>query len=278
MNAKKKNKNAYALEKLSGQEQKLYFLLEAEDRKVATAADAMKLLKIPRLRAYGLIQSLARKGALDKVKSNMYVRIPAHIVHDRGSYAEDPVVVAAHLAKPYFFSYHTALAIHGLAQQAASRVYLSTTRQVNPVSYKGSVIRTIRLDKKRFFGFEKTGYRGEKIAVSDLERTIADVLRRPEYAGGYEEVIRSLADVRGVKWNRLLGYLKRMGEGILLNRAGYVFDLLKEQAGTPDEFLEKLRSSLSGNVYYFEKGRKGKFVGKWKVVVDPRLEKAKEGV
>jgi len=38
----------------------------------------------------------------------------------------------------------------------------------------------------------------------------------PEYAGGYEEIIRSFQDVEMVNWNRLLKYLDRMGEKILL--------------------------------------------------------------
>lgn len=93
-------KNMYALKKLSGLEQKLYFLLEAEDRKIVTAQEAMKLLKIPKLQCYGVLRKMEQKGALGKVKANLYVRIPAHIVHDRGNYAEDPVIVAAHLAGP----------------------------------------------------------------------------------------------------------------------------------------------------------------------------------
>lgn len=271
-------KNTYSLKKLSGLEQKLYFLLEAEDRKTVTAEEAMKLLRIPKLQAYGVLRKMEQKGALGKVKANLYVRIPAHIVHDRGSYAEDPVIVAAHLVKPYFLSYYTALALHGLAQQAASQVYVTTTKQAKVLSYKGSVIRPVRLPERAFFGIEHVEYRGEKVAVSNLERTVVDVLSMPQYAGGYEEIIRCLMDARGVKWDRLLDYIKRTGKRILLNRTGYVFELLRQQVGTPDAFLEKLQALLSKNTYYFEKGKSGKFVGKWRVVVDPGLEKATEGV
>jgi predicted transcriptional regulator of viral defense system len=210
----------YVLKKLSGLEQKLYFLLEA----------------------YGILRKMEQKGALGKVKANLYVRIPAHIVHDKGRYAEDSIIVAAHLVGPYFLSYYTALALHGLAQQAASQVYVTTTKQTKVLSYKGSVIRPVRLAEKKFFGMKQIEYRGEKVAVSDLERTVVDVLSMPEYAGGY------------------------------------VFDLLKELVKTPDGFLEELQASLSENTYYFEKSRGGKFVSKWKIVVDPRLEKATEGV
>jgi predicted transcriptional regulator of viral defense system len=268
----------YRLEKLSGLEQKLYFLLEAENKRMANSETAMKLLKISRMHAYNLLKNMYEKGALDKVRSNLYVRIPAHIVHDRGKYVEDPVLVAAYLTKPYFLSYYTALGLHGLSQQYSTRYYVSTIKQVNHLNYHGNVIYLVILSKKRFFGYEEIDYREEKIMVSDLERTIVDVLNRPEYAGGFEEILRCLIDVQKMDWDKLLGYIDRMGEKILVNRAGFIFELLKDQVKTPESFLKKLQAELSKNIYYFEKQKKGKFNEKWKIVVDPRFEKAVQGV
>src|SRR4030042_1467274 len=188
----------YSLEKLSGLEQKLYFLLEAEDRKIVSSETAIKLLGIKRMHAYILLNNMQKKGALDKVKANLYVRIPGHIVHDRGRYAEDPILVAKHLAEPYFFSYHTALQLHGLAQQAARQYYLSTTKVTGRVNYHGSEIRAVVVKKARFFGYEKEAYGKEEVVVSDLEKTILDVLNRPEYAGGYEEILRCFMDLENV--------------------------------------------------------------------------------
>lgn len=267
----------YKLEKLSGLEQKLYFLLEAEDKRIVNARVAMELLKISRMHAYNLLKNMHRKGALDKVKANLYARIPAHIVHDKGEYVEDPILVAMHIAEPYFLSYYTALTLHGLAQQVTRNYYFSTTKHVSRVEYHGNRIQPVILTRRRFFGFEEKEYEKEVVVVSDLERTIVDVIDRAEYAGGYEEVLRCLMDVEGVDWDRLIGYAGRMGEKILLHRLGYVFELIREQANTPDSFLRKLEAMLSSNVYYFEAGRKGRFNERWRVIVDPRLERAVRG-
>lgn len=267
----------YKLEKLSGLEQKLYFLLEAEDKRIVDAELAMNLLKISKMHAYNLLKNMYRKGALDKVKANLYVRIPAHIVHDKGKYVEDPILVAKHIVKPYFFSYYTALTLHGLAHQVTRNYYLSTTKHVSKVEYHGNIIRPIILTQQRFFGFEKKEYEKGEVVVSDLERTIVDVIDRAEYAGGYEEVFRCLMDVEDVDWDRLIGYAGKMEEKILINRLGYVFELLKEHASTPASFLEKLEDMLSDNVYYFEANRKGRFNERWRIIVDPRLEKAVKG-
>ncbi len=268
----------YTLEKLSGLEQKLFFLLEAEDRKIVTAETAMSLLGIKRMHAYILLNNMHKKGALDKVKANLYVRIPGHIVHDRGEFAEDPILIAKHLARPYFFSYYTALHIHGLAQQYSRQFYLSTTRVAPCVSYHGSEIRPVVVKKARFFGFEKKTYGKEEVVVSDLERTILDVLNRPEYAGGYEEILRCFLDMEKVDWDRLLAYAGKMRESILYNRLGFVFELLKDSVKTPSSFLSAVEKRLSEHKYYFERGRKGRLVNRWRLIVDPRLDKAAEGV
>jgi len=267
----------YKLEKLSGLEQKLYFLLEAENQKVVSAEKAMELLAISRMHAYNLLKNMRKKGALDRVKSNLFVRIPSHIVHDKGKYVEDPILVGKHLTTPYFFSYYSGLHLHGLSQQPTSHFYLSTTNHVQKVDYHGIVFHPVILSKKRFFGFREIEYGEEDVFVSDLERTIVDVMNRPEYAGGYEEIIRSLQDVENIDWKRLVKYLDKMGEKILLNRIGFVFDILRKFVDTPDEFLKELERRLSGNIYYFEKNRKGSYVKRWKIIVDSRLENVING-
>lgn len=267
----------YKLEKLSGLEQKLYFLLEAENQKVVSSETAMGLLGISRMHAYNLLMNMRKKGALDKVKSNLFVRIPAHLVHDKGKYVEDPILVGKHLAKPYFFSYYTALYLHGLSQQYARHYYLSTTKYAQEVDYHGNVFCPVILKEKRFFGLKEMNYGEEKIFVSDVERTLIDVMNRPEYAGGYEEILRCFQGLEEVNWSRLLEYMDKMREKILFNRMGFVFDILGDFVNMPDRFLNELRMKLSSNIYYFEKNRKGSYIKKWKIIVDKRLENILRG-
>ena len=265
----------YKLEKLSGLEQKLYFTLEAEDERVVNAKRVMEILNVSQMHAYNLLKSMYKKGALDRVKSNLYVRIPAHIVHDRGKYLEDPIIVAMNITEPYFFSYYTALSLHGLAQQYTKNFYISTTRPIPKVNYHGNIIQPVTLTPKRFFGFCEIKYGNKKVIVSDLERTVIDVVDRPEYAGGYEEIFRCILGVEKLNWQKLLTYIDKMEEKILVNRLGYLFDLLRDQVNTPDFFLKNLQKRLSNNIYYFEK-KKGKFNKKWRIIVDERLEKVVE--
>ncbi|MFQ6109677.1 MAG: hypothetical protein ACE5L7_09020 [Candidatus Aminicenantales bacterium] len=230
------------------------------------------------MHAYNLLKNMQKKGALERVRPNLYVRIPAQIVHDKGKYVEDPILVGKHLVKPYFFSYYTALNLHGLAQQYSRYFYISTTKHMKEINYHENVFHPVILKEERFFGFRKIKYRGEDIFVSDLEKTILDVMGRPEYSGGFEEVFRCLLGLERPDWDRLLKYLEKTGEKILYNRVGFVFDLLRDAVNTPESFLRKLQKKLCGNIYYFENGKSGKFHRKWNIIVDPRLENIIKGV
>lgn len=113
------------------------------------------------------------------------------------------------------------------------------------------------------------------VMASDLERTVVDVVNRPEYAGGYEEIFRCMLDVEKLNWQQLLIYIDKMEEKILVNRLGYLFELLRKQVHTPDFFLKSLQKRISENIYSFEQ-RSGTFNKKWRIIVDERLEKAVE--
>jgi len=48
----------------------------------------------------------------------------------------------------------------------------------------------VRRPERAFFGIGYVEYRGKKVAVSNLERSVVDVLSMPQYDGGSEEIIR----------------------------------------------------------------------------------------
>ncbi|MBN1765422.1 MAG: hypothetical protein JW860_09220 [Sedimentisphaerales bacterium] len=58
---------------------------------------------------------------------------------------------------------------------------------------------------------EADGYEGEKIQLTDIERTLIDIAVRPEYAGGPFEVLRAYKSAKNkVSINRLTALLKKI--------------------------------------------------------------------
>ena len=105
-------------------------------------------------------------------------------------------------------------------------------------------------------------YSNEKIYISDQERTILDVVNRPEYAGGWGEVINCLKNLENIKWNTLLRYIKRFG---------YMMDNL-ENISIPTEIKKVIKKYSGKNIYYFDPSKKGVFKREWNMVIPKKIE------
>jgi len=130
----------------------------------------------------------------------------------------------------------------------------------------------VKLIPRRFFGMTRKNYSGKELLVSDLERTLLDVICRPEYSGGWSEVIQCLRNARNVNWDNILKYLFIFKNISLFQKSGYIFEALKDEINTPKRFLNCLLKEVSHNVYYFKKGR-GKLNTSWNVIADEAIFK-----
>ena len=67
------------------------------------------------------------------------------------------------------------------------------------------------MDYLHFFGLKKINHKNQKIIVSSPSRTFLDCIERPEYSGGWEECLKSLESLAGVKSNELKQLLDKIG-------------------------------------------------------------------
>jgi predicted transcriptional regulator of viral defense system len=83
----------------------------------------------------------------------------------------------------------------------------------------------------------------ESVEVSDLERTVIDGLRQPEYCGGLTEVAKGLwMRHQDMQAARLVDYAMRVTTGAVLRRLGYLLELY---AIAPQSELAKLSEGLT---------------------------------
>ena len=68
----------------------------------------------------------------------------------------------------------------------------------------------------------------EKVTVSDLERTVLDGLRQPEYCGGVTEVAKGLWIRRAdINVTRLIGYALRLNVAAVMHRLGFLMEVYR---------------------------------------------------
>jgi len=178
-----------------------------------------------------LLGSMVDAGILCRITRNIYHIVPMNV--DPKAYVPDGLQVAKYMMvhKEYYIGYSSAMKIHGLFIKPENRVYVITREQMTPAlrSCRGISVRFIKLKAYRFFGFSIMWINQmEQAMVSDLEKTIVDLLTRPGLGGGILRVGKAIykAEAR-INHEKLFYYFARYRSKAAKKR--YLF--LSEQLG-----------------------------------------------
>jgi predicted transcriptional regulator of viral defense system len=137
------------------------------------------------------------------------------------------------------------------------------------IEYK-PVAQPIELRKKKQldWGVTTQDRLGINIRLTDLERTCVDVLHRPELAGGFEEIWRSLEAAPYLNLDKVIEYALLLDSANTNARLGFFLEQHKEKFSVKKSHLDPLRHhkpsvprKMSGSV------SKGILVREWNLVV-----------
>lgn len=140
----------------------------------------------PRTRE-SLLDYHRKTGHVILIRRGLYAVIPTGA--DPDSYPVDPFLVAAKLTTDGVLSYHTALEVHGCAYSIREHLTYSTSRPVSPVTFRSHVFRGVKFPLalcgagKEDFGIMTVDRARLEVRVTCLERTLLDVLDRPDLSG-----------------------------------------------------------------------------------------------
>ena len=132
-----------------------------------------------------------KAGRLRRIRQGMYAVIPPGL--DGDAYPVDPYLVAAKLTPDAVLSHHTALEFHGQAYSVWQHFTYSAERPAETLTFRDQVFRGTKFPQALVrSGAEYRGVLtmerfGMLLRVTSLERTLVDVLDRPDLAGGWEE-------------------------------------------------------------------------------------------
>src|SRR5208337_4194462 len=123
-------------------------------------------------------------------------------------------------------------------------VFASSSKRILSRKLHGTEFRFVFIKPEQYFGVVKHWVtKQETIDISDLERTIIDGLRQPEYCGGVTEVAKGLwMRQRDMQVTKLVDYALRLGVGAVVRRLGYLLELY---GIAPESELARLRKSLT---------------------------------
>ena len=255
---------------MSGLEQQLYFRLGEKNQRVFTIQDIKKLLNISLSHSRNIASDMVKKNVAERVKSGLFVRIPESVILDKQQYTEDAILIAAKSTKKAFLSHYTALTIHGLAERYTTQIYITTIKHKRNIKYHKIKINYIKIIPKKFFGYKTVNYSMERIQISDLERTIIDVINKPKYAGGWNETINCLRNLDEINYIKLIAYLKRFNNKTITRKTGYILEKLNN-LNPSQKIIEEIKELSGSNDLYFDTTKKGIYDKKWNLVVPENI-------
>ncbi len=246
-----------------------------------TLADVERITGLRNVSARTLIHKAAKRGLVSRLKPGLFIIVPPELGSST-EYAGNPYLVAQRLAggAPGFISHASAMEIHRMVTQPQLVVFFSSTKRITSRTIQGTEFHFVLIKSKHFFGTTKYwATKQESVDASDLERTILDGLRQPEYGGGITEVAKGLWMRRqDIQVSKLVDYALRLKVGAVIRRLGYLLELYEL---APAHEVGRLRNALTPTYGPLDPllPKEGAHLARWRIQVNippQELKKARE--
>jgi predicted transcriptional regulator of viral defense system len=212
---------------LSPQESRVVLALTEQGRRDATREEIIHLLGGTPKAADEVIKGLRKKGWLERAAWGKYLLVPP----EQGPDAlgdSNLLALASRITDRYYIGFATAAAHYGLTSQHRNIIFLVTLSKLRNRSVGDARLRIVNQTAKKFFGFESVDVLGQKVMMSDREKTALDCIDHPELAGGVGEAAVILANAsRRFDWAKATEYVERFDSSPLPHRVGWLLDHVK---------------------------------------------------
>ena len=208
-----------------------------------------------------LIAYHTKAGRLVRVRRGLFAVVPPGANVD--TYPVDPYLVAVKLTKDSVLSHHTALEFHGRAYSVWQKVTYSASRPVEKLAFRSHVFQGTRFPEalrrltKEHFEVLDRERGGVPVRVTSLERTLVDVLDRPQQSGGWEEIWRSLESVEFFNLNKVVEYALLLSNATTASKVGFFLDQHRKELMVDERHLQPLREIRPRQAHYLDRNRRG---------------------
>lgn len=180
-----------------------------------------------------------------KIRNNLYALIDPSTNNIYSTKFE----IASKISNTSFVCYHSALEYYGFANHVFGDVLVGSLTKFNNFIFGDNEYICKPIKNIKFVN----DIASEGIRVSSLEKTIIDCIDNIDLAGGIEEVLNALEQIKYVNENKLLDILKDINKMYLYQKIGFLFELYNNQLDLSNEFFEECKSHISKKVNYFMK-------------------------
>lgn len=218
-----------------------------------------------------------KQGRILRVRRGLYATVPWGM--DATSMTVDPHLVTAKMAVDAVLAYHTALEFHGRAYSTQWRmVYVSASKSL-PLTFQSREFRGAKVPQQllskgeAMFGVTHHHRLGVDLRVTNHERTLVDVLDRPDLTGSWEEIWRSLESVEFFDLDQVITYTRLLENATIAAKVGFFLEQNQESLMVREAHLDALRELCPRKPHYLTRGmsRGCHWVKDWNLMIPTEI-------
>jgi len=214
-----------------------------------------------------------RKGRILRVRRGLYLVVPPGT--DPASCPVDPYLLGTRMTEDAVLGYHTALEFHGKAYSVSHRILYLSSRRSSPLIFRSFTFQRVPFPKalltkgKELFGVETHERAGLPVRVTSLERTLVDLLDRPDLGGGWEEIWRSLELVEFFDLDVVVEYTLLLENATTAAKVGFFLEQHRDRLMVEERHLAVLRAHRPQSPHYMVRTPRGsgRLIPEWNLVV-----------
>ncbi len=214
-----------------------------------------------------------KQGRILSVRRGLYAVVRGGKDGEAGS--ADPFLLAGKMTSDAVLAHHTAMEFFGKAYSVFWKLYYLTERKSQPVTFGSHEFRCVlhprALVEKGMAGYGviKSERQGIELRVTSLERTLVDMLDRPDLCGSWEEIWRSLESVEFYDLDKVVEYALLLNNSTTIAKVGFFLDQHREKVFVQDHHLKSLQEHRPSKPHYLERANRkgGRLVHDWNLVV-----------
>lgn len=239
---------------ISKDQQEFQKLLNDYEVDIFAISDIEDILNHKFINLSAILENLESKGFLFRIEKGKYCKANFH----------DEKVIGSFISGNGAIAYWSALNYHGLTEQFPNVVFIQTSRAKKDKSISGTAYKFVKVKTEKLVGINHEGYGARKYYITNLEKTIVDCFDRPEYSGGYAELIRAFNEAR-LAGDKLISYCKSVNNIAATKRMGFLAEILKKKE--LDSFIRSAREMVNARYNSFDPSGsdKGEFVREWRL-------------
>jgi predicted transcriptional regulator of viral defense system len=236
--------------------------------------DAVRLLSLTRTEAAKRLARWTEQGWLRRVGHGAYVPVSLDLLTNE-QVLDDPWILVPALYAPAYIGGRTAAEHWDLTEQIFKDIVVVTAQFLRSrrQTRQGALFTLKHIQPNKIFGTKPVWRHHTKVEVSDVHRTIVDILDAPALGGGIQHVadcVRAYLKHKERDDSKLIDYATRLGNGAVFKRLGFLIEQEPSAETLKRECLKHLSKGTSKLDPAIETPR---LATKWRLWIPPRWDR-----